>query len=129
MQPEYKADDYSEIITEAVPHVNELRSIIRVMFGRWVVVLGTVIILGLIATAVFAPWIAPYDPIKTNMLKTLQQPSVEYLLGTDRLGRDILSRIIYGSRVSLLVGAAVVIVGHVWCGNGTFRRLSRRTNG
>jgi peptide/nickel transport system permease protein/oligopeptide transport system permease protein len=113
MEPQYIDDDYSEIITTAVPRVNEFRRIIRVMFGRWVVVFGTVIILGLIAAALLAPWIAPYNPIKTNMIKTLQQPSGDYLLGTDRLGRDVLSRIIYGSRVSLWVGVVAVSIACV----------------
>jgi peptide/nickel transport system permease protein/oligopeptide transport system permease protein len=75
-----------------------------VFFGRWVVILGTVIILLLIAASAFAPWLAPYDPIKPNMIESLQQPSSKHILGTDVLGRDVLSRIIYGARVSLLVG-------------------------
>jgi len=63
-----------------------------------------VIILVLILTAIFAPWLAPQDPYKQNLDQTLLQPSREHLLGTDSLGRDTLSRIIYGSRNSLMVG-------------------------
>jgi peptide/nickel transport system permease protein len=95
---------------EAPPRVSELRRIVRVMFGRWVVVLGTVIIALLILTAIFAPFLAPYDPLDQNLRATLQQPSREHLLGTDELGRDLLSRIIYGSRISLLVGAVTVTI-------------------
>lgn len=54
--------------------------------------------------AMFAPWIAPYDPIETRIMETLAAPSLSHPFGTDELGRDILSRIIYGSRISLSVG-------------------------
>lgn len=60
------------------------------------------------AFALFAPWIAPYDPIETRILEALSAPSPTHLLGTDELGRDILSRIIYGARVSLSVGFIAV---------------------
>ena len=110
MEYKSKIEKYPDITTEAAPQVNELRRIIRVMFSRWVVVLGTIIILALISTAIFAPWLAPYDPIKTNMRKSLKQPSSENLLGTDKLSRDVLSRIIYGTRVSLWVGVVAVSI-------------------
>lgn len=60
------------------------------------------------AFALFAPWIAPYDPIEIRILEALSAPSPAHLLGTDELGRDILSRIIYGARVSLSVGFIAV---------------------
>jgi peptide/nickel transport system permease protein len=65
---------------------------------------GLVIIIFLILVALLAPVLAPYDPIKTNIIARYKAPSSEHLLGTDGLGRDILSRIIYGSRISLQVG-------------------------
>jgi len=65
---------------------------------------GLYIILALILIAVFAPWIAPYDPYEVNYDEYLKPPSFKHPLGTDEFGRDILSRIIYGSRVSLYVG-------------------------
>jgi peptide/nickel transport system permease protein len=110
MQSESEAGNHRNQITEALPRVSEARRIFRVMFGRWVVVFGAVIILALIMTAAFAPWIAPYDPIKTDMVNSLQQPSREFLLGTDILGRDVLSRIIHGTRVSLLVGVVATSI-------------------
>lgn len=113
MEYESKIEKYPEIRPDATPQPHELRRLIRVMFSRWVVVFGTIIILALIAAAAFAPWIAPYDPIKTNMLKSLKQPSGEHFLGTDKLGRDVLSRIIYGSRVSLWVGVVAVSIACV----------------
>jgi peptide/nickel transport system permease protein len=54
--------------------------------------------------SILAPLIAPYDPIKVNSSSALQPPSLQYLLGTDHLGRDILSRILYGGQVSLRIG-------------------------
>jgi peptide/nickel transport system permease protein len=87
----------------AVPHRGEFRMVVSVFFGRKLAVLGLVIILALILTAIFAPWLAPYQPNKIDMTQVLQQPSREHLLGTDSVGRDNLSRVIYGARVSLMV--------------------------
>lgn len=89
----------------------ELQRFLRVFLGRKVVLLGAIVILLLIITALFAPQFAPYDPIKQNLSIALQHPSNQHLLGTDALGRDILSRIVYGTRVSLAVGFAAVVVG------------------
>ena len=61
------------------------------------------------AWAVFAPWIAPQDPAKINLAARLASPSLTQLCGSDELGRDILSRLIYGSRISMLVGSCVVV--------------------
>lgn len=58
----------------------------------------------MILIAIFAPLIAPYDPIKSNFLAVRQGPSAAYWLGTDELGRDLLSRLIYGARTSLMAG-------------------------
>jgi len=99
-----------QISLETPPHSGELRRIIRVMFTRKVVVLGAIIIIVMILAAVFAPWMAPYDPYKTNLTQSLQPPSAHHLLGTDSLGRDTLCRIIYGSRTSLLVGIVSIFI-------------------
>jgi peptide/nickel transport system permease protein len=87
-----------------IPRVSEFSRMRRVFLGRWLVAGGLIIILILILTAIFAPWLAPQNPYKQNLDQTLLQPSREHLLGTDSLGRDTLSRIIYGSRNSLMVG-------------------------
>jgi len=58
--------------------------------------------------ALFAPLLSPLDPLKQNISASLTPPGLEFLLGTDKLGRDILSRILFGSRISLFVGLAVV---------------------
>ncbi|RME64943.1 MAG: ABC transporter permease [Caldilineae bacterium] len=68
------------------------------------VILGAVIVLSLIVAAVFAPLIAPYDPIRQSFRIQLQPPSPAHWLGTDEFGRDILSRVLYGARWALFVG-------------------------
>jgi len=72
---------------------------------------GIVIILVVGICAVFAPWISPYGPTDTDLYSRMQAPSTKHLLGTDNFGRDLLSRIIWGSRVSLQVGIISVAVG------------------
>jgi len=59
--------------------------------------------------ALFAPWIAPQDPAMINLPARLQPPSAAHWFGTDELGRDILARVIYGARISMLVGSSVVV--------------------
>ncbi|MBN1255513.1 MAG: ABC transporter permease [Deltaproteobacteria bacterium] len=97
-------------MTETPLHASEFRRIMKVLFSRGVVVFGIVVILALFVTAIFAPWIAPYDPYKLDLNQTLVQPCKEHLLGTDALGRDTLSRIIFGTRTSLMVGVVAVCI-------------------
>ncbi|HWZ76051.1 MAG TPA: ABC transporter permease [Candidatus Sulfotelmatobacter sp.] len=70
--------------------------------------IGVVLILIFLIFALFAPWITPQDPAAIDLPGRLNLPSRSHWFGTDELGRDILSRIIYGARISLLVGASVV---------------------
>jgi len=65
---------------------------------------GLVLVAGLAAAAIAAPWIAPHDPTTIDARIILAGPSAQHLLGTDDLGRDVLSRMIYGARISLAVG-------------------------
>ncbi len=67
-------------------------------------VLGLCFIVLLFLIAVFAPFIAPYDPYEINVYQVLEAPSKEHIFGTDELGRDVFSRVVYGARVSLKVG-------------------------
>ena len=71
-------------------------------------IVGLIIILTWIFLSVFAASVAPYGPLKQDVVNRLQPPSANHLMGTDQLGRDILSRVIYGGRVSLPVGLLVV---------------------
>jgi peptide/nickel transport system permease protein len=74
-------------------------------------IIGGAIVLAWLFVAAFAPFIAPYDPIKVNVSDSLIPPSPEHWLGTDDLGRDVLSRVMWGSRVSLSVGLISVSIG------------------
>jgi peptide/nickel transport system permease protein len=69
---------------------------------------GVVLVIVFVACALFAPWIAPQDPAHIDLPARLIGPSSTHWFGTDELGRDILSRIIYGARISMLVGSCVV---------------------
>jgi peptide/nickel transport system permease protein len=70
--------------------------------------LGAVMIAVFVACALFAPWLAPQDPARIDLSARLMGPSATHWFGTDELGRDILSRVIYGARISMLVGSCVV---------------------
>jgi ABC-type dipeptide/oligopeptide/nickel transport system permease subunit len=89
------------------------RRTIRVLFSRIVVLFAVIIILLTIVIAVFAPFLAPYDPYEQNLSEALLEPSAEHWLGTDSLGRDELSRVIYGTRISLQVGLIAVGIAAV----------------
>ena len=81
---------------------------------------GFILVLLVIITAIFSPWISPHNPLKQNIIKRFSEPSKQFLGGTDRYGRDIFSRTLWGSRVSLTVGFSATFVGAVL---GTFLGL------
>jgi ABC-type dipeptide/oligopeptide/nickel transport system permease subunit len=89
---------------------NRLRRFAHVFFSRSVVSFGTATILALFLGALLAPVIAPYDPYEQDLTNVLQDPSAGHWLGTDALGRDTFSRIVYGSRIALLIGIGTVAV-------------------
>jgi peptide/nickel transport system permease protein len=95
---------------EALPRVNEFRRFFRVLLSRGVVIIGVIIIVVFVLTAIFAPYIAPFDPYAQNLDSVLQQPGGKHLIGSDALGRDTLSRIIYGTRITLVVGVGTVVI-------------------
>ena len=80
---------------------------VKRFFHSRLAVIGAVIVLIMALTAIFAPLLAPTDPLAQTVSHRLSPPGGQYLLGTDKLGRDLLSRIIYGARVSMLVGVSV----------------------
>jgi len=95
-------------LTETSPRTGEFARFRRVFLGRPVVAFGLVVIVLLIIVAVFAPLVAPYHPYKQDLDNTLSSPGSKHLLGTDTVGRDTLSRIIYGTRTSLIVGVVAI---------------------
>ncbi len=70
--------------------------------------IGVVFVVFFIVCAIFAPWLAPQDPANINLATRLSPPSLAQVCGSDELGRDILSRLIYGARISMMVGSCVV---------------------
>lgn len=76
----------------------------RHLRGRGLLYFGLVIVAGMIFAAIFAPWLAPFDPDELHLAHKLEAPNATFLLGTDALGRDVLSRLIFGARISLWVG-------------------------
>jgi ABC-type dipeptide/oligopeptide/nickel transport system permease subunit len=96
------------VATTAPPRHSEWRRMARVFFGRKLYAIGFAICVILILIAIFAPWVATHDPLKTDLRHKLEQPSKEHWLGTDATGRDTYSRIIYGARTSLLIGFSAV---------------------
>lgn len=102
-------------IGEPPPGVSQLHRFIRVFTGRKLVLFGAVIIVLFLIAAAFGPLFSPYGPNEQQLDHILKSPSRAHLLGTDHLGRDTLSRLIYGSRNSLMVGvvglAIAAIVG------------------
>ena len=80
------------------------------LVGNKGAMIGAAILLVFVLAAILAPWIAPYNPIKTNFLAIRKPPSAAFWLGTDELGRDLLSRMIWGARGSLLAGGISVAI-------------------
>src|SRR3989442_2506726 len=75
--------------------------------------LGLVLVVVLALSAALAPWLAPLDPARQSLIEKRARPGAKYLLGADEFGRDILSRVIYGSRVALLVGGLSMLIALV----------------
>jgi peptide/nickel transport system permease protein len=73
--------------------------------------IGLIMVAAMLAIAIFAPWIAPYDPNDQNVILNLAEPSLEHPFGNDQFGRDVLSRVIWGARVSLFVGFIATLFG------------------
>lgn len=88
-----------------------LRQGLRVLVRSRGAVFGLIVLVGLLLMALLAPIIAPYDPVDQELINQNQPPSAEHWLGTDRLGRDILSRVIWGARLSFFTGVGSVLVG------------------
>jgi peptide/nickel transport system permease protein len=83
---------------------------LRALSRNPLTMVGAAIILGLLFVAAFAPWLAPYTPFEGDLAARLQPPSAEHWMGTDELGRDILSRVIYGARITLFIVLLVALI-------------------
>jgi peptide/nickel transport system permease protein len=104
--------DISEI-TAAPFRTSESRRFFRVFFSRGLVTAGLIILLGFVIIAIISPYITPYDPYTPDLNARMVTPSWQHILGTDTIGRDILSRILVGSRTSALIGLGAVTFASV----------------
>jgi peptide/nickel transport system permease protein len=89
---------------------SQFREVWRRLKRNRAAIAGGVIVLLFVATALLAPWLSPYPPNDGDLTKRLKAPDREHLLGTDPLGRDVLSRVIYGARISLQIQIVAVII-------------------
>src|SRR5262245_32766510 len=112
-----------------------VRELIGFARGNTLSAIGGLVGLLIVLMAIAAPWVAPHDPLKTNFRRMHKEPDAQALFGTDQVGRDTLSRVIYGARTSLFVAFAAVLlgttVGSLWgvaCGylGGRFDLASQR---
>ena len=92
-----------------VPRSRSATGLMRRAARRPLPVLGSALLIILILSALFAPWLTPYDPFEMNVVDRLLPPNETYWFGTDAFGRDIFTRTLYGGRVSLVIGAAVAV--------------------
>lgn len=92
----------------ALTQTTLLRDALRRLFRNKLAIIGMVLLGLFVFCAIFAPWIAPYDPIAQDITRRREPPSWKHPFGLDEVGRDLLSRVIYGARVSLYVGVASV---------------------
>lgn len=89
-------------------------ALLRALLADPVTTIALTLVVGFLITAAFAPWLAPYLPTKIDVAHKLQGPSAEHWFGTDHLGRDLLSRVIYGARTALMIAmVSVAIAGAV----------------
>lgn len=102
-----------DIESEIVESDSLLDKVKTMMKTNKVAAISGILIIFIIITAVFAPVFSPYDPNKLDLMTRLKAPSSEHLLGTDEYGRDTLSRIIYGSRISLTIGLVPTFISMV----------------
>lgn len=106
-------DTAAELV--APPAIPAWKRALDKALGNPTTLTGAVICLAIIVSAVLAPWLAPYDPADQDIINRLQPPSEDYWLGTDQFGRDILSRLMWGGRISLTVSlgaiAAAMVIG------------------
>src|SRR6202171_4342467 len=121
----------SSVVTVPVtlaPSLSPSAIIVRKLFRRKLVLAGAAILVVVTLLALFAPWVTPYDPMAMKISDRMQSPRVAHWFGTDELGRDVFSRVVFGARYSLMIGALVglfSVTGGCLLGltAGFFRRL------
>ena len=97
--------------SEAPPRLTEWQRFRRAFLRRKIVIIGAALIILFILMASIGPFLAPYNPYQPDVQHILAQPSAQHLLGTDALGRDTLSRLLYGARTAIEIGLITIIIG------------------
>ena len=105
----------SSVAEASSPYPDRQRfPLLRALLADPFTCIALILVAGFLIIAAFAPWIAPYSPVKIDVLHKLQAPSAAHWFGTDHLGRDLLSRIIYGARTALMIAiVSVAIAGAI----------------
>ena len=103
----------ADLVTTTQKAPSERALFIRRLFKRKTVAAGIIVLAVFAILALLAPWIAPYSPSKLSIVNRLKPPSEMFWFGTDEFGRDVFSRTIYTGRLSLMVGAAVVVLSAI----------------
>ncbi|KAB2658323.1 ABC transporter permease [Brucella tritici] len=103
----------ADLVTTTQKASSERALFIRRLFKRKTVAAGIIVLAVFAILALLAPWIAPYSPSKLSIVNRLKPPSEMFWFGTDEFGRDVFSRTIYAGRLSLMVGAAVVVLSAI----------------
>ncbi|MFA1646934.1 MAG: ABC transporter permease, partial [Enterobacteriaceae bacterium] len=105
----------AELTTQSVAAVTPRAQnrVLKKFLANKSAVIGAVVVGIFVLIALLAPWIAPFDPVKANFLAVRKPPSELFWFGSDELGRDILSRIIWGARTSLMAGCVSVVIAVV----------------
>ncbi|MDO5417011.1 MAG: ABC transporter permease [Lachnospiraceae bacterium] len=110
MKQEHENENQASQIGEQETWMDQVKKLVR---QNKLAAFSAVVILVIILMAVFAPLVAPYDPYTQVLKERLKAPSAAHWLGTDELGRDVLSRIIYGARISLTIGLVPTLISMV----------------
>src|SRR5262245_12213723 len=92
--------------TRGAPRAHPLRRLLR----RRAAAVGLIVVVFFVALALLAPWISPYDPLATSWSAIRKPPDAAHWFGTDEIGRDVLSRVIWGARASLMAGGVSVLI-------------------
>ena len=101
---------------------------VKAMFSRRIVIVGAIGFVIILLAAVFAPVLTPYEPDAMDADAQLALPSAAHLLGTDNFGRDIFTRLLYGARISLIIGVFVGTYSSVFLCSPLFYELTRKEN-
>lgn len=106
-------DRGSDAAASRHPRLAELGLTLRLLARNPSALAGMIIVALMVLLALNAGWLAPFDPLRLNLSHRLMPPGAEHLFGTDELGRDILSRIMYGSRISLRIGFEIILISGI----------------